>query len=240
VAMTVISQHRFDRGLVELRGLLDGGALGRLVLGEASTKWYRSQGYYDSAAWRGTWGLDGGSLMNQGIHYVDLLLWCMGPVTEVTALCATQTHQVEVEDTALAAVRFSSGAVGTIVASTAVLPGFAQRLEITGTAGTVVVEDGLIVRRALRAELPELAESDHNENAPSPSAAHAALDSASHAAQIADLLAAIDGGRPPSVTAESGRAALEVACAVYQSAREGRSAVIPVAAAEDPGAAVPG
>ena len=75
--MTVISQHRFDRGLVELRGLLDGGALGRLVLGEASTKWYRSQGYYDSAAWRGTWGLDGGSLMNQGIHYVDLLLWCM-------------------------------------------------------------------------------------------------------------------------------------------------------------------
>jgi predicted dehydrogenase len=133
VAMTVISQHRFDRGLVELRRLLDGGALGRLVLGEASTKWYRSQGYYDSAAWRGTWGLDGGSLMNQGIHYVDLLLWCMGPVTEVTALCATQTHQVEVEDTALAAVRFSSGAVGTIVASTAVFPGFAQRLEITGT-----------------------------------------------------------------------------------------------------------
>jgi UDP-N-acetyl-2-amino-2-deoxyglucuronate dehydrogenase len=240
VAMTVISQHRFDRGLVELRRLLDGGALGRLVLGEASTKWYRSQGYYDSAAWRGTWGLDGGSLMNQGIHYVDLLLWCMGPVTEVTALCATQTHQVEVEDTALAAVRFSSGAVGTIVASTAVFPGFAQRLEITGTAGTVVVEDGLIVRRAFGAELPELAESDHNENAPSPSATHAALDSASHAAHIADLLAAIDAGRPPSVTAESGRAALEVVCAVYQSAREGRSAVIPVAAAEDPGAAVPG
>ena len=240
VALTVISQHRFDPGLVELKRLLDDGALGRLVLAEASTKWYRTQGYYDSAAWRGTWAMDGGSLMNQGVHYVDLLLWCMGPVTEVTALCATQTHQVEVEDTALAAVRFSSGAVGTIVASTAVLPGFAQRLEITGTAGTVVVEDGLIVRRALRAELPELAESDHNENAPSPSAAHAALDSASHAAQIADLLAAIDGGRPPSVTAESGRAALEVACAVYQSAREGRSAVIPVAAAEDPGAAVPG
>jgi UDP-N-acetyl-2-amino-2-deoxyglucuronate dehydrogenase len=243
VAMTVISQHRFDRGLVELRRLLDGGALGRLVLGEASTKWYRSQGYYDSAAWRGTWGLDGGSLMNQGIHYVDLLLWCMGPVTEVTALCATQTHQIEVEDTALAALRFSSGAVGTIVASTAVFPGFAQRLEITGTAGTVTVEDGQIVRRALSTEPPGPGERGHNDDAAAPaSAANAALDPASHAAQIADLLAAVDAGRQPSVTAESGRAALEVVCAVYQSAREGRTAVIPAAAAAaDRGAgAVPG
>ena len=113
VALTVISQHRFDPGLIELKRLIDEGALGRLVLGEASTKWYRTQGYYDSAAWRGTWAMDGGSLMNQGVHYVDLLRWCMGPVTEVTAVCATQAHQVEVEDTALALVRFGSGAVGT-------------------------------------------------------------------------------------------------------------------------------
>ena len=240
VVMTVISQHRFDRGLAELRRLLDDGALGRLVLGEASTKWYRSQGYYDSAAWRGTWGLDGGSLMNQGIHYVDLLLWCMGPVTEVTALCATQTHQIEVEDTALAAVRFSSGAVGTIVASTAVFPGFAQRLEIIGTGGTVVVEDGQIVGRALSAELTEPSEDGHNDGAASASAANAALDPASHAAQMADLLAAIDAGLEPAVTAESGRAALEVVCAVYESAREGRTVMIPAAAAGDPGAAVPG
>ena len=127
VALTVISQHRFDPDLIELKRLLGDGALGRLVLGEASTKWYRSQAYYDSAGWRGTWAMDGGSLMNQGIHYVDLLRWCMGPVTEVTAICATQAHQVEVEDTALAIVRFASGALGTIVSSTAVYPGFSQR-----------------------------------------------------------------------------------------------------------------
>ena len=154
VAMTVISQHRFDPGLVELRGLIDDGVLGRLVLGEASTKWYRSQGYYDSGPWRGTWALDGGSLMNQGIHYVDLLRWIMGPVTEVSAVCATQGHQIEVEDTALAVLRFSSGAVGTIVSSTAVFPGFAQRLEVSGTGGTVVVEDGEIVYRALDLGFP--------------------------------------------------------------------------------------
>jgi UDP-N-acetyl-2-amino-2-deoxyglucuronate dehydrogenase len=208
------------------------------VLGEASTKWYRSQGYYDSAPWRGTWSLDGGSLMNQGIHYVDLLLWCMGPVNEVTALCATQIHQIEVEDTALATLRFSSGAVGTIVASTAVFPGFAQRLEITGTAGTVVVEDGQMVRRALGAGLPQPGEGgpDNVSAAPSAAASAASLDPASHAAQIADLLAAIDAGRQPSVTAESGRAALEVVCAVYESAREGRTVALPTAA-RDPGAA---
>jgi UDP-N-acetyl-2-amino-2-deoxyglucuronate dehydrogenase len=117
------------------------------VLGEASTKWYRTQAYYDSAAWRGTWAMDGGSLMNQGIHYVDLLRWCMGPVAEITTLMATQAHQVEVEDTALALVRFGSGAIGTILSSTAAFPGFPQRLEVTGTEGTVIVEDGRIVRR---------------------------------------------------------------------------------------------
>ena len=151
VALTVISQHRFDPGLTELKRLLGEGALGRLVLGEASTKWSRTQAYYDSAGWRGTWAMDGGSLMNQGVHYVDLLRWCMGPVTEVTAVCTTQAHQIEAEDTALAIVRFGSGAVGTILSSTAAFPGFPQRLEITGTEGTVIIEDGQMVRRAFDA-----------------------------------------------------------------------------------------
>jgi len=234
VAMTVISQHRFDPGLVELRGLIDEGVLGRLVLGEASTKWYRSQGYYDSGAWRGTWALDGGSLMNQGIHYVDLLRWVMGPVTEVSAVCATQDHQIEVEDTALAVLRFSSGAVGTVVSSTAVFPGFAQRLEVSGTGGTVVVEDGEIVHRALTSDSPDLGLRGtllpRPTAEPGAAANAAALDVASHAAQIADLLAAVEQGREPSVTGRSGRDALEVVCAIYESAREGRPVALPAAA----------
>ena len=235
VILTVISQHRFDTGLDELRRLLDSGALGTLVLGESSTKWYRTQSYYDSAAWRGTWALDGGSLMNQGIHYVDLLRWCMGPVTEVTAICATQAHRVEVEDTALAIVRFASGALGSIVSSTAVYPGFSQRLEITGTEGTVVVEDGRIVRRALRSGPPGPGGPGGPGGGAGQVAAPAAdaaahpggIDPASHAAQIADLLRAIDQGRQPSVTAESARDTLEIVCAVYESARDGRTVVIP-------------
>jgi UDP-N-acetyl-2-amino-2-deoxyglucuronate dehydrogenase len=225
VALTVISQHRFDAGLVELRRLLDGGALGDLVLGEASTKWYRTQEYYDSADWRGTLAFDGGALLNQGVHYVDLLRWCMGPVAEVTAVCATRAHRMEAEDVAIAMLRFTSGAVGTIVASTAVFPGFAQRLEITGTNGTVIVEDGEIVRTGLL----DGGSRDSPAGADQAAAADpAALGVAGHAAQIADLLAAIEQGRPPLVSAQDGRDALEIVCAVYESAREGRTVRIAV------------
>lgn len=231
VGLTVISQHRFDQGLIELRRLLDNGQLGRLVLGEASTKWYRSQAYYDSGAWRGTWALDGGSLLNQGIHYLDLLLWSMGPVIEVSALYSTQTHQIEAEDAALAVLRFASGAVGTVVASTAVYPGFAQRLEISGTGGTVVIEDGEIIRRELsvdRADPGLRGGLNARGSAPSDAAANpAGLHVASHAAQIRDFLDALDEGRRPAVTGEDGRAALEVVCAVYESARDGRTVRLP-------------
>jgi predicted dehydrogenase len=209
VKLTVISQHRFDPGFAELRRLIDDGALGPLLLGEASTKWYRSQAYYDSGTWRGTWALDGGSLMNQGIHYVDLLLACMGPVAEVTAISATQTHQIEVEDVALALLRFRSGAVGTIVSSTSVVPGFPQRLEISGTGGTVVIEDGEIVGRGPASQAPGASTPD--------------IGIASHVAQVADFIEAIERGREPSATAQDGRAALEVVLAVYESARERRT-----------------
>ena len=219
VALTVISQHRFDPGLVELQRLLDDGALGRLVLGEASTKWYRTQGYYDSAAWRGTYAMDGGSLMNQGVHYVDLLRWCMGPPVEVTAVCSTQAHQIEVEDTALAIVRFASGAVATILSSTAAFPGFPQRLEITGTQGTVTVEDGRIAVRALAADARPVATSEPGRSA---AADPAAVDVAGHAAQLADLLDAADTGREPAVTGQDGRDALAIVLAVYESSRTGR------------------
>ena len=219
VTLTVMSQHRFDPGVTELKRLIDDGALGRLVLGEASTKWHRTQAYYDAAAWRGTWAMDGGALLNQGVHYVDLLRWCMGPAVEVTAVCTTQAHDIEVEDTALAIVRFASGAVGTISATTAAYPGFPQKLEITGTEGTVTVEDGQLIRRALRGTMDAA-------QAPVPaqgaSADPAALDAAVHAAQLADLLAAADEDREPAVSGQDGRDALEIVRAVYESSRTGR------------------
>jgi predicted dehydrogenase len=158
------------------------------------------------------------------VHYVDLLLAAMGPVAEVTAITATQTHQIEAEDTALALLRFRSGALGTIVSSTSVFPGFAQRLEVTGTNGTVVITDGEITSRALNAEsVPEAGRDAEAVGASTP-----AIGVASHAAQLADLLAAIDEDREPVVTAADGRAALEVIQAVYESAKTGHAVQLPL------------
>jgi UDP-N-acetyl-2-amino-2-deoxyglucuronate dehydrogenase len=242
ITATVISQHRFDAGLVKLRRLIDDGALGRLLLGQASTKWWRGQEYYDSAGWRGTWAMDGGALMNQGIHYADLLRWCLGPVAEVSAVTVTQAHDMEAEDCALATVRFTSGAVGTITATTSVVPGFPQRLEISGTQGSAVVEDGVLVYQG-RADGADGAggaveaggagaagsgaggagEAGGASGGGGSAAANAAdLEVASHAAQVADLVAAIEERREPAVSLADARATLELVCAVYQSGREGR------------------
>jgi predicted dehydrogenase len=222
VALTVVSQHRFEPGLVELKRLLDDGALGRLVLGEASTKWYRTQAYYDSSAWRGTYAMDGGSLMNQGVHYVDLLRWCLGPPAEVTAVCATQAHQIEVEDTSLAIITFASGALGIILSSTAAFPGSPQRLEVTGTHGTVIVEEGRIVRCSFAADTDPTAPAAAADADRSAAADPTVQDIASHAAQLANLLDAVEAGREPAVSGQSGRDALEIVLAVYESSRTGR------------------
>jgi len=239
VELTVISQHRFDAGVRRLRELIQAGRLGRLTLGEAAVKWYRSQDYYDSGDWRGTWALDGGgALMNQGIHYLDLLCWMMGPVAEVTALCATQAHEVEVEDVALALLRFQSGAVGLVQAATAVYPGFPERLEISGTGGTVVVEAGAVRSSELADERGEVGAYGAAASTAAPvvgtpvvatpvpgataAADPAAVADEAHRAQLADFLAALDHGGEPLVTGEQARADLAVIRAVYDSARLGR------------------
>jgi len=238
VTMTVISQHRFDPGLVALHAMLSTGRLGKLVLGDARIKWYRSQAYYDSGAWRGTWELDGGgALMNQGVHYTDLLRWCMGPVSEVHALCVTQCHDIEVEDVALALLRFSSGAVGSLEATTVAYPGFRERLEVSGTEGTVVIEDGEIVSSELLAERGEVGMyGTRAESAPGGSSSASsdpnAIANDAHALQIADLLQAIDEGRQPAVSGADARAAIEVVLAIYESARRGAAVRLPIDRAE--------
>jgi len=236
VGLTVISQHRFAAGVVRLRELIDAGRLGRLVLGDALIKWYRTQGYYDSGAWRGTWSLDGGGcLMNQGVHYTDLLQWMMGPVDRVFARCTTAAHEgIEVEDVALALIHFTSGAVGVLEASTAVYPGLPERLEVTGTGGTVIVESGRVRACELKdekGETPAYGATLRSEAVAEAGAAAdpAAISHAGHRAQIADFLESIEAGRPPLVTGEEARKPLELILAVYLSAREGREVPLPLA-----------
>jgi UDP-N-acetyl-2-amino-2-deoxyglucuronate dehydrogenase len=143
VKLVVISQHRYSSGMRQLKQYVDEGRLGDLVYAESVTKWFRSQEYYDSGGWRGTWALDGGgALMNQGVHYVDQLRWIMGPVKSVAATMGTRAHdRIEVEDIVSATIEFTSGAVGTLLASTAMYPGYRQALEVYGSNGSVIVEN---------------------------------------------------------------------------------------------------
>ena len=119
--------------------------LGTLVLGDAYVKWYRTPQYYTGSAWRGTKAIDGGgALINQAIHTIDLLQWFMGGVKRVSGLVRTSTHAIESEDLGIATVEFLSGAVGVIEGTTAVQPGFKERLEIHGQKGSVTLEGGFV------------------------------------------------------------------------------------------------
>jgi len=238
VTLSVISQHRWDGGVQALKALVDSGKLGRLVLGDAIVKWYRTQQYYESGDWRGTWRLDGGgALMNQGVHYVDLLQWVMGPVERVFARTRTSAHEhIEVEDIALAVLSFASGALGVIECSTAVYPGLSERLEVTGTGGTAIVEAGELKIRELKEEKGETApyggkaEASHDGKTGAAAAANPAdISYTGHREQLSDVLHAIDSGGKPAVDGAEARKPLEIILAVYESARTGRDVSLPLA-----------
>jgi predicted dehydrogenase len=229
VKLGVISQHRWDSGMIELKDAITSGKLGQLVMGEAYIKWFRSQDYYDSGGWRGTWKLDGGgALMNQGVHTVDMLQWVMGEVESVTAQCATLAHErIEVEDIAQALLKFKNGAVGTIIASTAIYPGMNERVEISGTQGTIIVDKDRISFREIKGEsiAEESAEDvDTGSGASDPQA----ISNFGHVSQIRDFMKAIIEDREPLIPGEEGRKPLEIILAVYESAKTGQTIKLPM------------
>src|SRR5687767_10068601 len=140
-----------------MKQAIDKGRFGRLTVGDSYVKWFRTQQYYDSGAWRGTWKLDGGgALMNQAVHNVDLLLWLMGPVTHITGFTATLAHErIEVEDTAVACLRFKNGALGVIQATTSVHPGYPKTIAIHGDRGSAVIEQEDVLRWDFNPATPE-------------------------------------------------------------------------------------
>src|SRR5262245_21349850 len=148
VQLSAIFPSRFQAPGQAIKRAIEAGRFGRLTLGDAYVKWYRTQQYYDSGAWRGTWELDGGgALMNQAVHSVDLLAWFMGPVAEITAHLGTLAHErIAVEDTAVATLRFASGALGVVEASTAAYPGYLKRIELHGSTGSAVMEEEDLIK----------------------------------------------------------------------------------------------
>jgi UDP-N-acetyl-2-amino-2-deoxyglucuronate dehydrogenase len=140
VKLFIVKQNRFNVPIVKAREALDAGRFGRIVMGTVRVRWCRPQAYYDQDPWRGTWALDGGVLTNQASHHVDMLEWMMGDVDSVFAMSRTALVDIEAEDTAVVVVRFASGALGVIEATTATRPSDLEgSLSILGEGGTVVV-----------------------------------------------------------------------------------------------------
>lgn len=140
VRLFVVKQNRFNVPIVKAREALEEGRFGKLVLGTVRVRWCRTQSYYDQDAWRGTWGLDGGVLSNQASHHIDMLEWFMGDVDTVVALSRTALVDIEAEDTAVVALRFASGALGVVEATTATRPRDLEgSISILGEKGSVVV-----------------------------------------------------------------------------------------------------
>ena len=208
---------------------IDAGRFGRITLAAAQNKFFRTQEYYDTGGWHGTWRLDGGgALMNQGIHAVDLLLWLMGPVASVEALTDTLGHEnIEVEDTAVAVVRFVSGAFGTIAATTTAYPGFVRRMEVSGTKGSVcLVQNSLDYwgfseetadDEEIRKKFSETVLTGGGASDPSNT------NHVGHQVQIEDMVRAIDSGLSPMVDGPEARRAVELIVAIYESAKTGKA-----------------
>jgi len=224
VKLGVLFQDRLKPDLARLHAFLAGGGLGRVLVASARVKWHRPPEYYAASGWRGTRALDGGAaLVNQGIHTVDLLLWLLGPVVEVRALAGTLLHAIEGEDVALALLRFASGALATLEATTVAYPGYPRRVEISGTEGTVVVEGDRVVAADLRAPAPGLV-SAGDEGAASAATAVVA-DETPHRRVIGDFARAIATGGSPACDGREGLRSLAVVEAVYAAAARGGVAV---------------
>ncbi len=221
VTLGVIFQSRFERLSRRLKALIDDGALGRLLWVSANTVWYRTDAYYRSGPWRGTWEHEGGGvLINQAAHALDLLLWLSGQPDRITARTRTLNHAIEVEDGALAILEYADTRLGLIQATTAAYPGYPERLEIVGTNGSAIYHKG---QARLEWHLIEPRE-DHIEEAEISSGAAAPMDitAAAHLAQFQDFAAAIREGRTPLIDGHEGRRSIAVIDAIYRSAREGQ------------------
>lgn len=210
VSLHVISQQRYNPGVQRAKALLGAGALGDVLFAHASVPWFRSDAYYSSAGWRATWELDGGgAMMNQAVHYADLMCWLIGPPRVEAARCGALAHDIPVEDLALALLSFDNGAAGLFEASTLAYPGGTATLRVNCRRGTLVIEDGALVELSTGEDgAGALAEGEVGRLG-FPGGHRAQLES------IADCV--LNGGEPP-VSGRDGYRALEFVLDVYRVA----------------------
>jgi predicted dehydrogenase len=216
----VVKQNRFNPPIMALKKAIDGGRFGKMVLGTVRVRWARHQSYYDQDAWRGTWKWDGGVFTNQASHHIDLLQWLMGPVESVKAYIATRLVDIETEDTGVAVLKFKSGALGVLEATTAARPKDLEgSISILGEKGSVVI-GGFSVNNPVTWNFAEpLAEDEEIHrlitNPPN-------VYGFGHLPYYQDVLKCLDTGRNPMLGGAEGRKSVEIINALYESAFLGR------------------
>ena len=232
VTLSGIFPSRFHDASLAVKAALEGYRFGRLTMGNAYVKWWREQSYYDLGGWKGKKALDGGgALINQSIHAIDLLRWFMGPIEEVCAFTGAAGHSgIDVEDNAIAAVRFANGALGAIQGSTSVWPGFLKRLEISGMKGSVVMEEENLPFWKFRAETPEddaiRSRFSNVIGAGSGASDPAAIGYHGHKLQFIDIIASIRKGSRSLIDGREASRAVSIIEAIYASAESGRPAKV--------------
>ncbi len=222
VKLGVWFQDRCKPDILRVKQFIDAGVLGRPILADARVKWYRPPDYYAQSRWRGTSALDGGgALINQAVHTVDLLLWMFGDVVSVQASSKTALHEIEVEDTLVALLQFANGALGVLQATTSVYPGYPRRLELTGSEGTLIIEQDRLLGADVRnppEDLRHSGDADLNRSADSP----VVNDVRGHQAVLEDFLHAIATNTNPRCDGREGRRSVALVEAIYAACRTGK------------------
>lgn len=229
VVVSACHQNRFNKSVQKIREAVEDRRFGRMFYGTAHIRWNRGPSYYSAAPWRGTWEQDGGALMNQCIHNIDLLRWMMGDeITEVVGMTDRLNHDyIDAEDMGLALVRFANGSYGIIEGTTDIYPkNLEETLYLFGEKGTVkaggqsvnLIEEWQFADHLDNAEDVK---AQYNENPPN-------VYGFGHTPLYADVIDAVRTGRQPYVSAQDGRRALELVLAIYKSSAEGRSVKLPM------------
>jgi len=229
VKVCACHQNRFNKSVVKIREAMEQNRFGRLMHGTAHIRWNRGRDYYERASWRGTWEQDGGALMNQCIHNIDLLRWMMGDdIVEVFAYTDNLTHPyIEAEDLGLALVKFKNGSYGIIEGTTNIYPqNLEETLYLFGEKGTVKAggQSVNIIEEWRFSDLlddPDEVKRTYHENPPN-------VYGYGHIPLFADVIESIKKNRQPMVTAEDGKRALELVLAIYKSAAEGKPVRLPL------------
>jgi len=230
VKLGIVFQKRTEEAPNRIRKAIAGGVFGKLIFGDASIKYWRNQAYYDSAAWRGTWAMDGGGCtMNQGIHGIDLLLYMMGDVEKIYAKVDTVAHHIEVEDVAIAILTYKNGAYGRLQTATATNPGMGNCFEVNGTLGSAVLVEDAITSWAVSESKEVLAKetvAGIEGKAGTAASSSTQFPVEGHIIQVADFIAAARTGGDLICSGEDGRRSLALIMALYESARRKQEVLV--------------